>query len=134
MKAWQGALAAAAVCFVVLVALIAGSVLGWNAHQFSNESAVRVQPASVPQSKVQIEEDPPRVLIHPSACTVHFHSGITQPADKVTDAGEFYVIEYNKREYSVRKGLVLKIEPVHNTQDASEESRPKTRSNIPAQE
>lgn len=41
---------------------------------------------------------------------VHFHSGLTQPADKVTDMDPYYYIEYRQRTYPVRKDLVAKIE------------------------
>ena len=41
---------------------------------------------------------------------VHFHSGLTQPADEVTDHDPYYYIEYGRRTYPVRKDLVAKIE------------------------
>ena len=41
---------------------------------------------------------------------VHFHSGLTQPADKVTDKDPYYYIHYEHRTYPVRKDLVKKIE------------------------
>lgn len=40
---------------------------------------------------------------------VQFHSGLTQPADKVLDKDPYYFIEYGRRSYSVRKDLVKEI-------------------------
>lgn len=40
---------------------------------------------------------------------VKFHSGLSQPADKVEDKDPYYVIEYNQRQYYVRKDLVANI-------------------------
>jgi len=40
---------------------------------------------------------------------VHFHSGLTQPADNVEDHDTHYVLEYLKRPYAVRKELVAQI-------------------------
>lgn len=40
---------------------------------------------------------------------IHFHSGLTQPADKIVDKDPYYYIEYGKRPYSVRKDLVKEI-------------------------
>lgn len=42
--------------------------------------------------------------------TVHFKSGLTQPADRVTDQDPYYYIEYGRRVYPVRKDLVARIE------------------------
>ena len=42
--------------------------------------------------------------------TVHFHSGLTQPAHRVTDRDPYWYIEYGKRTYPVRKDLVKHIE------------------------
>jgi hypothetical protein len=42
--------------------------------------------------------------------TVHFESGLKQPADKVLDEDPYYFIVYNKRTYPVRKELVARIE------------------------
>ena len=41
---------------------------------------------------------------------VHFHSGLTQPADRVVEKDPYYYIDYGKRTYPVRKDLVKKIE------------------------
>jgi len=41
---------------------------------------------------------------------VHFHSGLTQPADEVVDKDPYYYIVYGKRTYPVRKDLVKAIE------------------------
>ncbi len=41
---------------------------------------------------------------------VHFHSGLTQPADNVVDKDPYWYIEYGKRTYPVRKELVQRIE------------------------
>lgn len=45
-----------------------------------------------------------------SPYTVHFHSGLTQPADSVEDREPYWYIEYGSRTYPVRKDLVKKIE------------------------
>lgn len=44
------------------------------------------------------------------AYTVVFHSGLTQPADKVEDKEPYWFIEYANRSYPVRKDLVKSIE------------------------
>jgi len=41
---------------------------------------------------------------------VHFHSGLTQPADRVVEKDPYYYIDYGKRTYPVRKDLVKEIE------------------------
>lgn len=41
---------------------------------------------------------------------VHFHSGLTQPADEVHDKDPYWYIEYGPRVYPVRKDLVKTIE------------------------
>lgn len=41
---------------------------------------------------------------------VHFHSGLTQPADQVHDKDPYWYIEYGPRIYPVRKDLVKTIE------------------------
>jgi soluble lytic murein transglycosylase-like protein len=40
---------------------------------------------------------------------IQFHSGLSQPADKVEDKDPYYFIEYGRRSYSVRKDLVKEI-------------------------
>ncbi len=45
-----------------------------------------------------------------SAYTIHFHSGLTQPADKVEDRDPYWYIEYGNRTYPVRKDLVKLVE------------------------
>lgn len=45
----------------------------------------------------------------PKAFVVHFHSGLTQPADRVVDKDPYYYIEYGTLVYPVRKDLVKKI-------------------------
>ena len=50
------------------------------------------------------------VAPNPGRFVVHFHSGLTQAADKVTDKDPYYYIEYRNRTYPVRKDLVAKIE------------------------
>ncbi len=40
---------------------------------------------------------------------IQFHSGLTQPADKIEDKDPYYFIQYGKRSYSVRKDLVKEI-------------------------
>ena len=42
--------------------------------------------------------------------TVCFHSGLTQPADRVVDKEPYWFIEYANRSYPVRKDLVKSIE------------------------
>ncbi len=46
----------------------------------------------------------------PSAYTVHFHSGLSQPADKVEDREPYWYIHYGNRTYPVRKELVKHVE------------------------
>ncbi len=41
---------------------------------------------------------------------VHFHSGLTQPADEVEDQGNYWYVKYGARIYPVRKALVANIE------------------------
>jgi len=41
---------------------------------------------------------------------VHFHSGLTQPADNLVDKDPYYYIQYGRRTYPVRKDLVKQIE------------------------
>lgn len=42
--------------------------------------------------------------------TVHFHSGLTQPADNVVDRDPYWYVEYGNRTYPVRKDLVRSVE------------------------
>ena len=44
------------------------------------------------------------------AYTVCFHSGLTQPADRVVDKEPYWFIEYANRSYPVRKDLVKSVE------------------------
>ena len=53
---------------------------------------------------------PPTITADARRYMVHFHSGLTQPADEVLDKDPYYYIEYGKRTYPVRKDLVKKIE------------------------
>lgn len=46
------------------------------------------------------------------AYTLHFKSGLTQPADKVTNKDGFYIIELLGHQYSIREELVTKVEKV----------------------
>ena len=41
--------------------------------------------------------------------TVHFHSGLAQPADEVTDKGQYYVVRFGNYEYRVPKEHVRQI-------------------------
>jgi hypothetical protein len=41
---------------------------------------------------------------------VHFHSGLSQPADSVEDQGSYWFVKYGTRIYPVRKALVSEIE------------------------
>lgn len=52
----------------------------------------------------------PPVVANTGRFVVHFHSGLTQAADKVTDKDPYYYIEFRNRTYPVRKDLVAKIE------------------------
>ncbi len=58
----------------------------------------------------------PKVRIHRATTTargsytVYFHSGLTQPADKVVDKEPYWFIEFANRSYPVRKDLVKSIE------------------------
>ena len=45
-----------------------------------------------------------------SSYTVHFHSGLTQPADDVQDRDPYWYIVYSNRTYPVRKDLVKTVE------------------------
>ncbi|MFA7693656.1 MAG: lytic transglycosylase domain-containing protein [Candidatus Hydrogenedentales bacterium] len=42
--------------------------------------------------------------------TIHFHSGLTQPADAVHDRDPYWYIVYSNRTYPVRKDLVKAVE------------------------
>lgn len=42
--------------------------------------------------------------------TVHFHSGLTQPADDIQDKDPYWYIVFNNRTYPVRKDLVKTVE------------------------
>ena len=46
----------------------------------------------------------------PSTYTIHFHSGLTQPADEVQDRDPYWYIVYSNRTYPVRKDLVKSVE------------------------
>lgn len=52
----------------------------------------------------------PSQIAAESPYTVHFHSGLTQPADNVEDRDPYWYIEYGNRIYPVRKDLVKHIE------------------------
>lgn len=41
---------------------------------------------------------------------VHFHSGLSQPADEVEDQGNYWYVKHGQRIYPVRKALVSSIE------------------------
>lgn len=53
---------------------------------------------------------PPRFNTDKKRYVVHFYSGLTQPADNVTDKDPYYYIDYGSRTYPVRKDLVKSIE------------------------
>ena len=53
---------------------------------------------------------PPRFNTENKRFIVHFYSGLTQPADNVTDKDPYYYINYGSRTYPVRKDLVKSIE------------------------
>lgn len=40
---------------------------------------------------------------------VHFHSGLSQPADEVVDVDPYYEIKYGRRSFQVRKDLVKEV-------------------------
>ena len=52
----------------------------------------------------------PRQVAMESPYTIHFHSGLTQPADGFEDRDPYWYIEYGNRTYPVRKDLVKHIE------------------------
>lgn len=52
----------------------------------------------------------PSEIASESPFTIHFHSGLTQPADSVEDRDPYWYIEYGNRTYPVRKDLVKNIE------------------------
>lgn len=60
-----------------------------------------------------LRAEAPKVVAHKSetgkAYVVHFHSGLTQPADRVVDKDPYYYIEFGTLTYPVRKDLVKKI-------------------------
>ena len=56
------------------------------------------------------ESERQEIEIQPKRYIVHFHSGLTQPADRVVDKPPYYYIEYGKRTYPVPKKLVAKIQ------------------------
>ena len=41
---------------------------------------------------------------------VHFHSGLTQPADSIEEKKPYYYVHYGNRVYAVRMDLVERIE------------------------
>lgn len=41
---------------------------------------------------------------------VHFANGFTLPAEKVTEQGKYYLLEYAGRAYAVRKEDVTRID------------------------
>ena len=45
--------------------------------------------------------------VHPFL--VHFHSGLSQPADEVLDVDPYYEIKYGRRSFQVRKDLVKEV-------------------------
>jgi len=54
-----------------------------------------------------------RAIHNPAAqprYTVHFHSGLTQPADAIREKDPYYFISYGNREFPIRKALVKRIE------------------------
>jgi hypothetical protein len=56
-----------------------------------------------------------RQVFRPSAqlpYVVHFKSGASQPALRVTEEGDAYLLEYNLKLYSVRKTLVERVEKI----------------------
>lgn len=52
---------------------------------------------------------PPQPTSYEKPITVIFHSGLTQPADEVTEDGPYYYIRFSHRTYPVRKDLVKDI-------------------------
>ncbi len=73
--------------------------------------------ASRPNFTVLASASPPPVArtvpvrtAKPSPYTIHFHSGLTQPADDVQDRDPYWYIIYSNRTYPVRKDLVKTVE------------------------
>ncbi len=60
----------------------------------------------MPSARLQPKKASPA----PSPYTVHFHSGLTQPADDVQDRDPYWYIVYSDRTYPVRKDLVKTVE------------------------
>ncbi len=61
-----------------------------------------------------LRADAPKMAANKAAApgkpfVVHFHSGLTQPADRVVDKDPYYYIEFGTLTYPVRKDLVKKI-------------------------
>lgn len=52
----------------------------------------------------------PQTSPKPGVYTIHFHSGLTQPADDVQDRDPYWYIVYSNRIYPVRKDLVKSVE------------------------
>lgn len=56
------------------------------------------------------QQQPAAATTQEKRFVVHFNSGLTQPADRVTEQDTYYYIEYGRRVYPVRKDLVKRIE------------------------
>lgn len=67
--------------------------------------------ATAPNLRVLAARNPaPAAATAKSAYTVHFHSGLSQPADNVEDREPYWYIYYGNRTYPVRKDLVKHVE------------------------
>ena len=88
------------------------TVLSW-ANKFAEkgfEAAKNTKSASSRRRIAVARPAPAQATKHPYV--VHFHSGLTQPADSVIDKDPHYYIEISNRTFSVSKDLVRSIEKV----------------------
>ncbi len=78
---------------------------GYNGGGTTNIPTVLAGSGARQSLRVRTEPVPQR-----NVYTVHFHSGLTQPASSVSDRDPYWYIEYGNRTYPVRKDLVKSIE------------------------
>jgi hypothetical protein len=77
---------------------------------FSKKSGTVVtgtEKATPAASRERARPGQPQQGVHPFL--VHFHSGLSQPADEVLDVDPYYEIKYGRRSFQVRKDLVKEV-------------------------